>query len=323
MKLHGSINIPEQSDHLPLCTTCDLFPSPSSHLSPTLSVDSGRSTGTVCGPSHKYFIHGGPGFSLGVLDSTNGSVSLLPVPVPIFPIMNTPDTDNFSLSQVLCMTIAGECQVWAGTESGSLHVFDLTAELRLSFHAYTKLPDPVTMISTRQLMESERSYIAREERQRHRMEVLVGSPNGTLTIISGEANERGGLKNALKCPRKVVQLDSLGETGNTKVNTSVLVISCGIDTYWCACGGKIVVLRRSDFKEIIRLDGCTELPSLPDEGQTKGYISQMVTTEHGVWSTVSYSSTMLLWDTTDFAPKLKITCWYVCECVCVCVCVCV
>lgn len=320
MKLHGSINIPEQSDHLPLCTTCDLFQSsmesstnlsPPDHLSPTHSIDSGRSTGTVCGPSTKYFIHGGPGFSLGVLDSVDGSVNHLPIPVPIFPIMRNPDCDNFSLSQIVCMTISGECQVWAGTESGSLHVFDLTPGLRLSFHAYTKLPDPVTMITTGQPLERERSYIAREERQRHRMEVLVGSPNGTLTIITGEANERGGLKNALKCPRKVIQLDNFGEIENTLVNTAVMVTSHGIDTYWCGCGDKIVVLRRSDWKEVTRLDACDEdLPSLPEDvQQTKGsYITQLVNSEHGVWSTVSQSSSMLLWDRSEFTPKLKITC---------------
>ena len=320
MKVKGSINIPELSSPLspyssdPLCHQ----PTPDDDLtgpfSPTLSVDSGRSTSNILGPSPKYLLHGGPGFSLGLLDSTSGTTKHLPVPVPMpsSPNMDIPTCDNFSLSEVLSASFAGDAQIWVGTESGSLHVFDLTPELRLNSHAYTKFPDPVSCIATRQpsVMEESLPVVngSLVRGARTRTEVLVGSSNGNLTVIIGEANERGGLRNPFKCPRKVIQLGGFEEGGSLSVSSIALVTCSGVETYWCGCGASIVILRRSDWREMVRLDGCAGLPLLSDELSREVHISQLLTTEVGVWSTISHSSTVVLWDKETFSPKMKITC---------------
>ena len=316
MKVKGSVNIPEMtSPSSPHSDPRNQHSAEDDHtgpFSPTPSVDSGRSTSNVLGPSPKYLLHGGPGFSLGVLDSTAGTTEHLPVPVPSFSNMDIPTCDNFSLSEVLSASFAGDAQIWVGTETGSLHVFDLAPDLRLSSHAYTKLPDPVSCISTRQPGVLEQSLpvvngsLVRGVRTK--MEVLVGSSNGNLTVIIGEANERGGLRNPLKCPRKVIQLGGFEEGGSMSVSSIALVHCSGEDTYWCGCGASIVIIRRSDWREVVRLDGCAGLPVLSDELSRQVHISQLLATEVGVWSCISHSSTVLLWDSEEFTPKLKITC---------------
>ena len=320
MKVHGSINIPElTSSPLSPCTSDPLCPQPladndhTSLFSPTPSVDSGRSTGSVLGSSPKYLLHGGPGFSLGLLDSTLGTTKHLPVPLPSsFSLLDMATSDNFSLSEVLSAAFAGDAQVWVGTESGSLHVFDLTPDLRLGSHAFTKLPDPVSCIATRQPSIVDESLpvvngsLVRGARTR--TEILVGSSNGNLTVIAGEADERGGLRNPLKCPRKVIQLGGFEEGGSLCVSSIALVTCSGVETYWCACGASIVILRRSDWREMVRLDGCAGLPLLSDELSREIHISQLLVTEIGVWSSTSHSSTVLLWDTQTFSTKMKIIC---------------
>jgi len=167
--------------------------------------------------------------------------------MPSLPTTEISENVNFSLSEVSCMAVVGESQVWVGTESGSLHVFDLTPELRLSGHLYTSLTGPILCIATRQMAERYRS-------QDSRMEVLLGSPYGTVTIISTELDERGGLKNPLKGLRKLIQLGS-SEEEECSVDCIAHVNSSGTETYWCSCKDNIVILSRSNWKEIWRLDG--------------------------------------------------------------------
>ena len=311
MKVKGSINIPELTNSL--STYSDHPPTEDDFIvgafSPTTSIDSGRSTSSVLAPSTKYLVHGGPGFSLGLLDSTTGTTSHLPVPMPSLDVAMS---DNFSLSEVLSASFAGDAQLWAGTETGSLHVFDFTPELRLANHAFTKLPDPVSCISTRRpnLMDESLPVVNGSllRSPRIKTEVLVGSTNGNLTVIVGEANERGGLRYPLKCPRKVIQLGGFEQGGSQCVSSIVLVNGSGGDTYWCACGASIVILRRSDWRVLGRLDGCASLPRLPDELSQKVHISQLLATDVGVWSSISHSSTVLLWDCNTLNLKLQITC---------------
>ena len=314
MKVTGVTNIPELISPL---MSYSSQPPPGEDdcggaFSPTPSIDSGRSTSCVLSPSPKYLIHGGPGFSLALLDSTAGTTQHLPVPVPTPPSRDIAITDNFSLSEVLCASFAGDAQIWVGTETGSLHVFDLTPELRLCSHAYTKFPDSISCIVARQpsLMDESLPVIngSLVRRPRSKTEVLIGSSNGNLTIIAGEGNERGGLKNPFKCPRKVIQLGDFEKGGSFCVNNIALVSCSSGDTYWCGCGTSIVVLQHSDWRQVRRLDGCAGLPTMSEELLETVHISQLMVTEVGVWSSISHSSTVVLWDSETFDVKLEITC---------------
>ena len=336
MNVRGSINIPEVavppslstlssppgSNKASLTTSTDTsigeevapepLPSPAP-FSPTNSEDSGRWTGTALWPSSKYFVYGGPGFSIGILDSTSGLLERLPVPVPTPDLLEAADAGNFSLSEVTCLALAGECQVWAGTEAGSLHVFDLQPGPRLLKHGYSKLPDPVLCLKTESLVPSNRDVsIAKGRRSHMKTEVLIGSENNTLTIISGEADERGSLRNVAKCPRKVIRLGPTthqgGEEGERRTGVNCICLVSPMqgggameDSYWCACGPNIVILRRSNWKVVKRLDQSDGLEA--DE-----CVSALETSENGVWSSVHRSSALLLWDTKEFSPKLKISC---------------
>ena len=313
MKIRGSYAVPETalSTKPPriLQSPVESQSSPDFLVSPTESLDSvfaSRPTSSIPWSYHKHLIHGGPGFSIGILDSTNGHVDHIPVPVPSLPTTEISENLNFSLSEVSCMAVVGESQVWVGTESGRLHVFDLTPELRLSRHLYTSLTGPILCIATRQMTERYRS-------QDSQMEVLLGSPYGTVTIISAELDERGGLKNPLKGLRKLIQLGN-SEEEECSVDCIAHVNSSGTETYWCSCKDNIVILRRSNWKEIRRVDGRGNAPIQP-YGDAP-HVTHLVSSECGVWSCLSHSSTVLLWDTKElatkeFVPKLQVTCWYV------------
>ena len=295
MKIRGFLSVPDS-----LSSPTRLEPlSPSPTESPDSAFASRPSSLMFCS-SHKHLIHGGPGFSIGILDSITGNVDHVPVPVPSLSNTENPSCDCFSFSEVSCMVVAGESQVWVGTEGGSLHVFDLTPTLRLSTHLYTNLTDPILCIATRQRAEG-------TNLQDSRTEVLLGSPSGTVTIISREMDERGGLKNPLKGLRKLIQLGN-GEEG-CSVDCIVHVNCSGNETYWCSCGKDIVILSRSNWKEIGRIDGTLSEQTQPYcDGS---HITHLVNSECGVWSCCSHSSTLLLWDTNEVEQKLKlqVTCW--------------
>lgn len=296
MSVLGSVNIPELSGPA-LCDSLQEL----DYISPTLSVDSGRSTSTEMWPSHSYLLHGGPGFSVAVFDSSIGAVSRVPIPVPLSDPVDSSHR-HFSLSKITAMILAGESQVWAGTESGSLHVLDLTPEMRFSKHSYTNLPDPVSCLLSRPGPSSSKG-------ERSNVDIIIGSPNGNLTIISGERNERRGLKNSLKCPRKLIQLGVFEEGGSTSITCVTLVMCEGVEVCWCGCGGSIVVLRCSDWREVARLNVCEDISPPPDDIASSVHVSGLLVTEGGVWSTLSHSSSLTLWDKERFTPKITITCW--------------
>lgn len=319
MRVRGSLNIPEvavPSAPLPPSVTPSTSlveeETPPEPFSPTFSEDSGRWTGTSLYPSNKYLVHGGPGFSIGILDSTTGSLECLPIPVPTLSFLEAADASNFSLSEITCLALAGESQVWAGTETGSLHVFDLDPGPRLSNHGYSKLPDPVSCLRAEQLGPGRAiSSISSggDRRSAMRTEVLVGSTNNTLTIISGEADERGGLRNVARCPRKVIQLGKLvSEDGCQGVNCLALVATPQgqrvEECYWCGCGSTIVVLKRSTWKVLKWLDH-SNTEGLPPDTRT---VTHLEPSDYGVWCAVSESPAMLLWDTRSYTLKLKISC---------------
>ena len=111
MKIRGFLSVPDS-------LSSPTRPEPLSP-SPTESPDSAfasRPSSLMLWSSHKYLLHGGPGFSIGILDSTTGNVDHVPVPVPSLSNAENPSCDCFSFSEVSCMVVAGESQVWVGTE---------------------------------------------------------------------------------------------------------------------------------------------------------------------------------------------------------------
>ncbi len=297
LAISGSVNLPEISSPLvndPLLlqdeTTID------DNLSPTLSIDSGRSTSSELWLSHKYLLYGGPGFSVATLDSSSGSINRIPVPVPLPPPSDTPHT-QFSLSTVTALDVIGECQIWAGTESGSIHVLELSSEHRFHGHSLTHLSDSITCIQSRQQPSS--------PGQKSRVDVLIGCSNGNLTIVSGQTNQRGGLRNSLRSPRKVIPLGGYG--GSEVINCVTFVMCDDVEMCWCACGASVVILRCSDWKELARFNAHSDSP--PEELASTLEVSTLLSTEMGVWSSLSKSSAVTLWDKQKLSPKMSIVCW--------------
>ena len=329
MKVRGMLNIPEIAvppkpfpliEHTVLIEDDSPVPDQEA-FSPTPSLDSGRSTGTSLWPSSKYFVYGGPGFSIGILDSTMGSVDRLPIPFPTT-LLDPLEASNFSMCEVTSLALAGESQLWAGTEAGSLHVFELSPGPRLTKHGYYKLPDPVCCLKADKQFSSKYVSVTGRGKTKQslaRSEVLVGSTNGTLTVITGEMDERGALLNINKCPRKVVHLGD--GRGCCRVQCITLVSMMGTDNYWCGCGSRIIIVHRSSWKVLARLDAMVGFPlsedssspmSSEDEDEQDGWMDLQVRylepTEHGVWSSMEHSPAAVLWDTKHFEPKLKISC---------------
>ncbi len=293
----GTINLPEITNLSPLSDPLlrdEVLID--DNLSPTLSIDSGRSTSTEVWPSHKYMLYGGPGFSIATLDSSTGSINQIPVPVPLSSPSDSPRT-QFSLSTVTALDVVGDCQVWAGTESGSLHILELNSEHRFHGHSLTNLSDSITCIHSRQRSNS--------PGQQSRVDVLIGGSNGNLTILSGQTNHRKGLKNSLKSTRKVLPLGGFG--GNKMINSLTFVTCEGVEMCWCACGMDIVILRCSDWNELARFNAHSDSP--PDELVSSVAVSSLLSCETGVWSSLSKSSAVTLWDKQKLSPKMTIVCW--------------
>lgn len=303
MALNGAIAMPEGSLD-------------SSPLSPTDSVDSaiGHSPRPP-GNSAKYLTYGGPGFSVGSLDAVKGSADRIPVPFPRLPSRaETADYVAFTRSPVQCAAAVGDNQVWVGTEAGSLHVFELSRDGQFSSHAFTTLDSSVLCILPRyaslndSLSEASLLSLARSSR----IDVLIGSSSGVVTIITGDTNQRGGLKDpgtGLRRARKVLHLESETEKEGGSVNCIAAVSLAGRETFWCGYRKKIVILQRGDWDEIDRLDGTlvrsNEQLAVPDKAE----VVKLLGSEQGVWSALSFSSTISLWDTDTRKPKLHINCW--------------
>ena len=315
MDLKGAVAIPEPSS--------DAQP-----LSPTDSVDSaiGNSPRLV-GHSGKYLSYGGPGFSVASFDAVTGAVDRIPVPLPLS-CAEMAEFVAFPQSPVLCMSVVGETQVWAGTRTGSLHIFELEPNLRFSSHAITLLDSPVLCIASRDSSTAGACSPGDSGPDLHsalrslHIDVLLGSSNGAVTVISGQATPNGGLKdpsNSLRKPRKVLSIGSIevreeeeeeGEEAERNVNCIVAVhMTDGQEVFWCSYGRMVVIFSKDRWEEIGRLDGSLGHPKAQHAALKDSEIVQLVPSEHGVWSALSNSPTISLWDTVTLAPKLTIACW--------------
>lgn len=242
--------------------------------------------------SHKFILSGGPGFSLALLDSSVGSVDRLPVPLPT---KFGPATDVVAMTsaEILCVTLVGETQLWAGTESGGLHVYELSSELRLTNALYSNVEGSVLCMC---------GHVGRPT-----TDVAIGTFNGNVLFLSGPSDERGGLKDPFKNPRVVVQIgnsDSQSEVASG-VNSVVLVHCSDKDTYWCACGGNIVVIAQSSWKELWRID-CR--PPVAFCCPPNAEVAQLLSTDSGVWSCLSKCSIISLWNTKTFTAYFHFAC---------------
>ena len=305
MGLNGAVAIPEPS--------ADASP-----LSPTDSVDSaiGHSPRPL-GSSGKYLTYGGPGFSVAGFDAVTGNVDRIPIPLPLA-CAEVTDCVAFTQSPVLCLQAVGDTQVWVGTKAGSLHVFELKPDLRFSSHAITVLDSSILCITSRHAgsVRGGEETSLQIALQSMRIDVLLGSSNGVVTIISGEANPNGGLRdpgNSLRKARKVLHLEEDGEQGDEGVGNVNCIVAVqtrgGGEVFWCSYGRKVVVFQRDGWDKIGRLDGSLGCPYDQLPALKEAEIIQLLPTEYGVWSGMSHSSTISLWDTDTLTPKLHITCW--------------
>ena len=306
MALNGAVAVPELSTD-------------ASSLSPTESVDSALGDSPrPAGNSGKYLSYGGPGFSVASFDAVTGSVDRIPVPLPLS-AAEVAEFVAFPQSPILCMTVVGEAQVWVGTEAGSLHVFELEANLRrFSSHAVTTLDGSVLCIASRPSVAVVGSEMDGLQSLIH-IDVLLGLSNGAVSIITGETTPNGGLKNAssiLRKPRKVIHLGRHvnvheDEEEGGKVNCIAAVhLKVGGEVFWCSYGRMVVVVKKDDgWDEIGRLDGLSGHPKNLHATLKDSEIVQIVVSEHGIWTALSNSTTLSLWDTDTLEICLTITCW--------------
>ncbi len=280
-------------------------------FSPTESVDSAFvSRPSSCNPSlfsHKRLLYGAPDFSVAILDTITGSNERISIPAPRVTESGDANSDHYSQGEVLTMSTVGESQVWAGTANGTLHVFEWTPELRFSKHVYTTLTDPVLHIASRQLPDRLPASAAETVGGREpKMDILLGSPNGYITIMSGEVDDRGGLRNGLKVTRRVMWIGD----DRQPVHCITHVSRVGMETYWCGCGAYIVIVGRLNWKVLFTIDIKlhSPMPQRLPSPQKSCHVTQLLSTEQGVWSCLSDSSTVFLWDTLDYSPKKHIPC---------------
>ena len=314
MNVNGAVAVPELSSD------------PLSTFSPTSSLDSAiGDSPRPAGSSSKYLAYGGPGFSIASFDAVTGSVDRIPVPLPLS-YAELAECVAFPQSTVLCVSVVGETQVWVGTEAGSLHVFELGRNLRFSSHSVTTLDGSLLCIASRQ-PNGDVSSPGDDTRlqmalQNQKINVLLGSSNGAVAIVSGEAVPSGGLKDpgtVLRKPRKVLHLgereergrEEEEEEGERRVNCIVAAQTPESgEVFWCSYGRMIVVIERDGWEETDRFDGSRgHYPdSTPPPKDSE--ITQLLSSEQGTWSALSHSSTITLWDTEQLTPKLTIACWY-------------
>ena len=267
--------------------------------------------GELCSPrpipvftSQKLLACGGPGFSLGIVDCELGQLERMSVPMP--ELVDGVDFATFPLLDIVSMAVVGESQLWIGTESGTLHVFELSSKLRLSQHTFLKINEPILCITSRPMERVFNSSSALSS-QGPQTEVLLGIPHGYAVILQGCADDKGRLRDVAQLSRKVKRFSN--GASDCAVRCIIHVMEEGTETYWCSCGGGIFVLTPSDWHILHSMDARVCLPTSAQTNRPKEEVLQLLDSELGVWSVVSMSSTAVLWNKEDHTPMLHITCW--------------
>lgn len=257
--------------------------------------------------AHRLLACGGPGFSLAVINSDTGTTEQLSVPLPQDKLdqmrsgLSPDDLVELTLHEISTMILVGEKQLWAGTSSGTLHVFELSSNssLRLQEHSLVKINEPILSMASRPMEHVFSSDLSLTSLG-PQTEVLLGVPYGYVVILAGRADQQGRLQDITKLPRKVVRLT------DSSIDCAVNCITHVCDsseTYWCSCGSKIVVLQRRTWQKLAEINAKMGLsPSVSSHE-----VTHLLSTEQGVWSSVSNNSTVTLWDKTERTVKLHIT----------------
>ena len=262
--------------------------------------------------SQRLLACGGPGFSMAVIDCETGTSDQLLVPFPHMPQeqfeLLPDDLVEFTFHDISTMTLIGERQLWAGTSSGTLHIFELTSSpscsssVRLKEHTLIKINEPILSMACR---PSE--YVFRSDSPLANFgpqtEVLLGVPYGYIIIFAGAVDQQGRLQDVSKLPRKVVRLTN--SSIDCAVNSIVHTTDGTSETYWCSCGSKIVVLQRRTWQKLQEIDTGAGFPS---SSPLHPEVERLHSSDYGVWSSTANSSTVTLWDTTTpHTAKLHIT----------------
>ena len=265
---------------------------------------------------------GGCGFSIGVVNvgGDDECVEQLSIPVPSeleemidSALLQEDDItqsvelmSSLTSSSILSMSVIGENQLLIGTDIGTLHSFEISVsklKCKLQQHMYIKLNEPILCI-TSHMLTTVFSSVATTTDQCSISEILLGVPYGYIIILRGKIDRKGRLKDSLsKLSRRIVRLS------NSPIDCAVnCIIQCmsekDNETYWCACGGNIIVLRSTDWQRVSLMDTRNGL----SDGKLQEVI-QLLNTDIGVWSALSHSTTVTLWDKDSYSPKLQLTYW--------------
>ena len=262
--------------------------------------------------SQRLLACGGPGFSMAVIDCETGNSDQLLVPFPHMPQeqfeLLPDDLVEFTFHDISTMTLVGERQLWAGTNSGTLHIFELASSpscnssFRLKDHSLIKINEPILSMACRPV-----EYVFPSDSPLTNFgpqtEVLLGVPYGYVIIFAGAVDQQGRLQDVTKLPRKVVRLTN--SSIDCAVNSIVHTTEGASETYWCSCGSKIVVLQRRTWHKLQEIDTGTGFSS---SSPLHPEVGHLLSSEHGVWSSVAHRSTVTLWDkTAPHTAKLHIT----------------
>lgn len=267
--------------------------------------------------SRRLFTCGGPGFSLGIINCENGDVEQLSVPMARQILDSTLDVTAFTLSTILSMSLVGENQLWVGTDQGTLHCFDLLSDVRLKHqrltqHSFVHINEPILCIASRPLdfiFPPATDPASSLPLTPPTTEIIIGIPYGYIVILSGLSDERGRLKDPLEklSTRRIVRFSNTPT--DCEVTCIAHVFSSNTEMYWCSCGESIIVLRSSDWKQLKQIGLRRKLPHGAMLEGVSHQVTQLVSSDVGVWSSISRSATITLWDKTDFIPKTHITYW--------------
>lgn len=164
-----------------------------------------------------------------------------------------------------------------------------------------KINEPILTIASRPL---EYTFSAQSSLTSHgpQMEVLLGIPHGYAVVLEGKADQQGRLNNVMTLSRKVIRFTD--SSTNCEVNCIIHVAVGTQETYWCSVGSNIIVLQRATWKKLDQMDARC---GLVDSSPSCAVISQLVPSEHGIWSCVSKNSLLTLWDKENYSAKLQIT----------------
>ena len=298
--------------------------SPITSLDQSLSLDvmdlsSPRPNLPFC--SQRILTSSGPGFSLGLINCETGTMDRLLVPVPS-QILDSPSMDlmSFTLSEILSMCMMGDSQLWVGTDHGTLHCFEIShdrnqSNYKLKQHTFIAINEPIISITTRpteyslphhELSPTSSTPLSTQTGHPN-SEVLLGVPYGYIVILKGEVDQRGRLKDPLeKMSRRIIRLTN--SPVDCAVNCIVHSVHNKEEAYWCVCGGSIIVLKSSNWKQMAHIDIRRGQPVGLTEGSSQEVI-QLLSTEIGIWSALSMSSTVTLWNKADYTPMIQLTYW--------------